>query len=130
MSPTPRAKLGRFVNGPAFAYVIVIATLLVGVYEKSSHDSQQLRTSSLAGCERGKQDRVAHARVYTALATYYDGVTHAASVKRDVKTIARSVHTELQDAAAGMKARILLCAPLIDDGREIPDRRLLRQIDH
>lgn len=128
MSPTLRAKAGRFVNGAAFAYVIVVAALLFGVYHKSGQDADRLRRSQLAGCERGKQDRLDHARVYTALATYYHGVAHAASVHRDVKHIARRVDGELAAAAASQASRILLCAPLIDDGREVPDQRLLQQL--
>lgn len=114
--------------GPMGAFVILLAALLVGSYFQQRNLNQQTRASQLAGCERGKQDRMDHARVYEAQAHYWQGVLGAKSVHEDVKRVARVVHAAVERSARGMRSRILKCGPLIDDGKSIPDRALLRQL--
>lgn len=125
---TIRAKGRRFLDGPGFAYLAVIAVLLAGVYAKSTHDASAARRAQIEGCERGKLDRADHARVYGTMANYYDGVTKAASVKADVKRIATMVRGELRRSARGMRSRILVCVPLVDDDKRVPDRQLLSRL--
>jgi hypothetical protein len=115
-------------SGTAAAYLIVIAVLFVGMYAKSHADSHELTKSQIAGCERGKQDRMDAARTYASLFIYYDGVTRAESVGPDVKRIARQIRDQLVASAHGMESRILLCKPLIEKGQSIPDTKLLRQL--
>lgn len=115
-------------RGPGFAYLALIVFLLIGVAVKSNQDAATLRASQISGCERGKRDRADHASVYWAMATYYDGVTKAESVKADVKVIAGWVRDQLERSAVSVTSRILLCEPLIDDGKQIPDRALIDQL--
>lgn len=108
--------------------VVAIAALGVGLSEKQANDAARDRRAQVGACERGKQDRMAQARVYVAMATYYQGVTTADSVQRDVKNIAGDVLDELAHAADGMKSRILLCDPFVRAGQQIPDQDLLQQL--
>lgn len=55
--PRMRDKARRFTAGPGFAYVVVLAFLMVGVYLQGHNDRQHLRASQIAQCERGNEAR-------------------------------------------------------------------------
>lgn len=126
--PRLRDKVDRLVRGPGGGFVILLCVLLVGVFVNGRVQTEKTINAQIAGCERGKQDRMAHVRVYVAMANYYDGVTKAESVKPDVKTIAEMVESELTDGQEEFRSRIVLCDPLIREKKLIPDKKLLREL--
>lgn len=95
------------------------------VRQQAARDNAARRKNLMAGCERGKLDRVDEAAAFAAMARYYQGVTQAESVKPDVKLIAGQVMRVLKRSALGHRSRILVCQPLIDDGEKRPDAAVL-----
>jgi hypothetical protein len=66
-----------------------------GVTRDGQRRTEATIKANIQACERGKRDRFDDARVFEAMASYYDGVTQAASVKQDVKRIAARVRDTL-----------------------------------
>lgn len=126
--PTLGAKIRRLSHGPHVGYIVFVVVVGVGLYVTAHNNDRERRRAQIAGCERGKDDRVDLALAMAGMANYYDGVTKAESVKTDVKLIASTVRDRLRRSAIGLEGRILLCKPAIDHGRKVPDEEALRGI--
>jgi hypothetical protein len=114
----------------AVVFLVVLGLGAFTFYEmkRGEAENQARRTYQLESCERGKLDRADHLAVYAAMAEYYEGVLAARSVKEDVKRSARRIHAAVSGARDGLKSRILLCEPLVDDNQRIPDYRILKRL--
>jgi hypothetical protein len=117
-------RRGRAVAGYAF----VVAALVFGVTRDGQRRTEATIKANIQACERGKRDRFDDARVFEAMASYYDGVTQAASVKQDVKRIAARVRDTLLVGEAGKESRIILCDQAVRHRRVVPDQRLLDKL--
>jgi hypothetical protein len=85
---------------------LVVLVILVGAVFVFQHNgTTTLRDSQRAGCERSKVDRTAIANALRAQANYLNGVLDAASVKEDVKKVARSTQKTFNISAMSLESR-------------------------
>lgn len=107
---------------------IVLGLVVIGMaWALTNHFADTQTQTQIGICERTKADRVDTARALTAMAKYYDGVIAAESVQQDVKDHAARVQDLVFESANQLRARILLCGPLIREDLHTLDERLLRE---
>ena len=105
----------------------IMVVLILAVFAVGKNARSEIVDRQVAMCERVKLDRVDSARALTALVNYYEEISHAASVREDVRSQARRINRVMHESANQLRTRILQCRPLIEGGRELLDERLLRE---
>lgn len=120
MKPVTRSTIG------AALLVILAASVFLTKVVSDRHISE-LRAYQLTSCERGKLDRVYNARAWTTAERIWQERSLDPKLSHVERQRAADAAVVYGESANQLRSRILECRPLVFEGREVIDDRLLRE---